>query len=227
MSLFSNLFKRQTFKRHLDSFALTRETLWTSIAEAIQVQHQKGKTVFLVSHFLDSFSASQSLVEAHRFDYEILAKPISNEWLKSEITENTAQAPGELKVQLALSDLLIAPENKFNVPETLPQFAIMVVEIHPLSIRDQQLAEFAESLPGKVELGYFMALDDAVLQRTVSKETIDVLRQLGLGENDLITSSLISKRLRKLLRMQTEKVIEHRESNSADEWYELHDAELA
>lgn len=228
MSLFEHLFKSKGYTRHADSFALTRDSLWCSIADAIKVQQEQGKIVFLISHFLDSFSASQSLVETNRLNYEILGDPISEKWVREIASQQPKDesSPNNV-VHLALSDLLVAPAEPFAPLDIRPKFALMVIEVHPLAQRDQQLAEFAKALPGKVELGYFMALEDEVLTRTVSKEAIDVLRQLGLGDHDLITSNLISKRLKKLLKLQTEKVIEHQEANSAKEWYELHDADLA
>jgi len=219
MGLLDKIFNRNRTKRHLDSFALTRESLWQSIADAVKIQQSMDKSVFLISHFLDSFTSSQSLVETNQLDYDILEYPFSPQWFKETGTDSK-------RVHLALADLLTPLEETIEQLENQPGIALMVMEVHPLAWKDDLLMEFAQCLSGRVEIGYFMALEDAVLQRTVSKETIDVLRQLGLGDNDLITSSLISKRLKKLLRIQTAKVIEANEANSAIEWYEMHDAAL-
>ena len=214
-SFFKSLFARRLIQ-HPDSFALSRAALWNSIAESIRLQQSMGKSVWLVAHFLDTFSDCQTMLEQHGIDYFLATAPISSDWF-----DDHAMDPGN-HVHLLLTDLAQPlrsdPESEVIVPYRI---AMMVAERHPCGRKDEQLAEFALSLPAKVEIGYYLAMEDELVKRLIPEHLIELLKTMGLQEHDLISSSMVTKRLRRFLDKRTTMTDIAVDAESAKQWFEL------
>lgn len=216
-SFFSLLFRPRLI-RHPDSFALTRAALWNSIANAIRLQQSQNRCVWLVAHFPDTFVDCQTMLEQALIPYRILQRPLDLSWFD----EHRDDAVSE--VQLILADLL----NPMNIQEDVPcefghRLAIMVAERHPYGPRDLQLDAFASSLPFTAELGHFLSLQDTIVTRRIPPQAIEMLKTLGLQESDLISSSVIAKRLKKYIRKESAAQDVVQETDSAEQWYAIHD----
>ncbi|QEG22814.1 hypothetical protein MFFC18_26990 [Mariniblastus fucicola] len=195
---------------------MTRPALWKSIAASIRLQQSMGKSVWLVAHFLETFTDAQSMLEEHGLDYFVETEPVTIDWFRDH-----ANAAGD-QVRLLLADLaeplVLDPESPF---ESELRVAMMVVERHPFGPRDDLVVEFASSLPAKVELGYFLALDDVLVQTMVPPQMIDLLKAMGLQEHDLISSSMVTKRLQKLIERTSRETKEDRVAESATDWFAM------
>ena len=208
--------KRPT--QHPDTFALTRSALWGSIAESIKLQQSMGKSVWLVAHFPGTYTDCQAMLESHDIDYFVETEPISESWFR----EHAAAA--DPHVRLLIADLLKPLE--FEEGDTTGfqnRIALMVAERHPWGPRDERVLDFADSLPTKVEVGYFMALDDELVKRMVPPQMIELMKTMGLQEHDLISSSMVTKRLRKLIHRLAESGDREGDeaAESAAEWFEI------
>ena len=225
MGLF-DWFKRDTnFKRYDDAFALTRPALWKALHTAIESARQESKNVWLVVHFTDTFSELQNQLESKGVDYEIVSAPItSNDFDRSELFQ---QGP----VRIVLSDLLpesVTSGSDFSsgqpaTPDTTLNdvLAIIVCECHPHYLHNERIAEFAKRIPFRVELGFFMSLDDTVLKSFINETTIRIMKQLGMGEQELVASNMISRRLNTMLKRNAVNFTSDRPASSAEEWIEL------
>lgn len=216
-SFFRSLFgKRLT--RHPDSFALTRTALWNSIAQSIQLQQSMGKSVWLVSHFLDTFTDCQEMLERSGIDYFVETDPVTESWFRDH-----KESAGS-HVRLLLADLakpLVVDAEEFEGPQL--RIAMMVVERHPFGPTDDLLVEFAGSLPAKVEIGYFLSLNDELVKRMVPPQMVDLMKALGLQEQDLISSAMVTKRLKKLIERESQVGIPETVAESAAQWFEMQD----
>ena len=195
---------------------MTRDALWKSIAHSIKLQQSMGKSVWVIAHFLESFSDCQTMLEQHGIDYFVETEGVSESWF-----DDHSESAGT-HVRLLLADLakpiVIDPEAEPDASRL--KIAMMVVERHPFGLRDDAIAAFADSLPAKVELGYFLALDDELITRMVPVQMIDLMKAMGLQEHDLISSSMVTRRLQKLIERTSAKTQDGPTTSSAAEWFE-------
>ena len=216
-SFFRSLFgKRLT--QHSDSFALTRVALWNSIAESIQLQQSMGKSVWLVAHFLETFTDCQEMLEQNEIDYAVETQSVSASWFRDH--GNAAES----QVRLLLADLaepLVFDPEESEVPSL--RIAMMVVERHPFGPKDDLLVEFSRSLPAKVEIGYFLSLDDELVKRMVPPQMIDLMKALGLRAHDLVSSAMVTRRLKKLIERGSSHADPELDAESAAQWFDLQD----
>ena len=217
-SLLQFLFRRR-LTRHPDSFALTRTALWNSIARSIQLQQSQNKSVWMIAHFLDTFTECQEMLESNGIEYIVDTEQVSEQWFH-EYSKSAEQ-----QVRLMLADMT---KPIFSDPEQYDgaslRIAVMVVERHPFGPKDDLLTEFASSLPAKVELGYFLSLDDEIVKRMVPPQMIDLLRAMGLQDQDLISSSMLTKRLKKLIERGSRDGDSNVVAESASQWFALQDS---
>ena len=212
------------FRHHPDSFALDRETLWTSMADAIANQLNQPRPVMIISHFTETFLAVQAMVEERGFDHAIVVAPPTN-----ELFENIA-AGDEPPVQLALAQTVTSsPLAKSGVDWSIfkrSTVAVMVTERHPLPRHDQAIAKFAKTMDRRVELGHYLSFDDVVVQRCAPPQTVGLLLQMGMGPSELITSDMITRRLNKVLAREGTQIHNEHPADSAEQWYSIHEDQL-
>jgi hypothetical protein len=209
-------FARPRLIQHPDSFALTRDALWKSIAGAIALQQSQNRCVWLVAHFPDTFHRSQSMLETAGIRYRVEQRPVTLDWFDEHRDDAVSD------VHLILADLL----QPLNVQdESQVDFAhrvsLMIAERHPYGPRDERIVSFAASLPVTIELGHFLSLDDELVTRRIPPQAIEMLKTLGLQESDLISSSVIAKRLKKYIRKESAMQDVVDEADSAKQWYEM------
>ena len=211
-SFFRYLFANR-ITRHPDTFGMTRERLWDSIAGSIRLQQSMGKSVWLLAHFPETYLACQAMLEQHEIDYFVETDGVSTSWF----FERSAAGA---HVRLLLGDLIKPIEFEDDVEVCDLKIAMMAVERHPYEPVDDRLLAFASSLPAKVEVGYFLAIDDELVKRLVPDQLIDLLKAMGLQDHDLITSSLVTRRLKKLIGRMSETAQAVEGAESALAWFE-------
>ena len=97
----------------------------------------------------------------------------------------------------------------------------MVAERHPLEIHDQRIENFGRRLRRPVEIGYFLALDDEIINQFISPGMIHLLRQLGLREQELITSHMVTRKLNQATRKLNKQILQEQPADSAADWFQL------
>ncbi len=214
MRLFDWFKSNPSCKRFDDAFALNRPALWKAIKQTIDSPLQANKPIWLVTHFLDTYSALQDQLDQWQVDYEIVSQPID---------------PSQLERTGLLSDSTIKLVLAQLIPESDPQYlesdysqtlVMIVVERHPQLLHDQKIDSFAQSAPVRVEYGYFLSLEDDVVKLIVNETSLKVLKQLGMNEHELITSHMVTSRLNKVLGRMSETFVSDHPADSAKQWLE-------
>lgn len=225
------LLKPLSFQRHPDSFATTRATLYEKLLEVVksliqQYEQPEGwlqkqavlpndSTVFIAAHFPDEFFRLQSELQQHGIEYQFITRPLDSQWF----LDNADQSKNV--IYLTLAEFLTGTVFGKNVVfgSTLN---LIVVDRHPEPFRDAALEQFARDFPATTRMGYFLALDDRVLHPVVNETTLTVLKQMGIDDQGLVSSSIISKRINKVLaREQKRRTKEGTPTDSAEDWFEL------
>ncbi len=226
----SPLLRPLSFQRHPDSFATNRATLYEKLLEVVDSLIQQPKqtknrskkdslrpndsTVFIAAHFPAEFFRVQNELQKRGIEYEFITRPLDSQWFL-----DTAGSPHA--VYLTLAEFLT--ETTFNENMAFDSaLNLIVVDRHPEPFRDAALEQFARNFPAITRMGYFLALEDRVLHSAINETTLTVLKQMGIEDQGLVSSSIISKRINKVLaREQKRRTGEGTPTESAEDWFEL------
>jgi hypothetical protein len=72
----------------------------------------------------------------------------------------------------------------------------IVGERHPLPSVDDRLEEFADELPCRCRFSHHVSLEDAVMKIFAGDWVKNVLKQMGMKEDEAIESQMVSHRIR-------------------------------
>ncbi len=208
--------KPANFRRFEDAYALSRTGLYARLHEAIRRRLEMGELVFLVSHFPDTFTELTEQLEQWQVEFEIVTSPIDRQWF-GQLRPATPSG----RVYLHLAEMLVPLGGQLDGTTADYRIAIMVTERHPLPARDAMIETFVRSLVYPVQLGYFLSLRDVVVRKSINENSIELLKQLGLKEHELITSHMVSSRLDKVLKRLAGPNHPNLAADSAEEWYQL------
>src|SRR5690606_32206653 len=132
----------------------------------------KSETVaiLLVAHFPDVFSRLEEI--AHQQTWDVPCEVVSATNLNPHL------ASGLNLDESAVIDVIVA-------------------ERHPLPSVDDQLQEFADELPCRCRFSHHVSFDDAVMKAFAGDGVRDLLKQVGLKEDEAIESQMVSRRIRR------------------------------
>ena len=160
-----------------------------------------GRVVWLVIHGLDIYETIQDALNQRNISYDIVSHPIEVDDLKQPRSSQSLLDTNSVK--LILADLI--PESHRSTERTVTgqTIAMFVLDRSEQIKNDDRIEQFCKNIPFHVELGYFLALEDPLVQRVLDPMALIVLEQLGLDQHDLITSNMITSRLNRLLRRES------------------------
>ena len=209
------LSNKPSFLHFDDVFAANREQLTQGLFRAVEALRRPNQLVFLVCHFGETHEQLQLELDRRAIPYELIDQPIERDAFLSW------QATGPASVFLTLSSML-APWDQTRPVERRqsPQVAVMVAERHPHPQVRQQIVRWCRHQPVPVELGYYMALTDDVIQRAIAPRMIELLDLMGLEQNELVSSLMLSRRLDRVLNRNRHLPLEPRFAENARAWWD-------
>ena len=95
---------------------------------------------------------------------------------------------------------------------------VVVGERHPLATADDDLLEFLGKLPCYSRVQHHLSLDDAVLRIATGPWLENMLRTMGMTEDEAIETATMSDRIRRLQRRLEPKVSGDQAADSAEQW---------
>ena len=222
--MFNWLFNKPGYRRFDDSYALTRNSLHKGLQSAIEQRSEPNQLIFLVAHFPNVFSELQDALDMWEFPYEIIQHVVNRRWIDQMASNHAGSTP---PLFLTLAELLQFENAALEPQRQNPHIAIMIAERHPLIQRDRQIEKFSRQISWPVELGYFLALDDEIIKHTVSPDVIQLLKQMGLQDHELVTSHMITRRLNQATKRMSRQVQSEQPADSAKQWFQLNDPQQA
>lgn len=214
--MFRSLIRAFRVARHPDTFTLTQEGKLATLRKWLDELLVEDTQVMLIAHFPATFSGVQQFLERAGLDYNVVPEPPVAEVLRRHFAASPKAA------LLTLSSILPrTPSEQVRTPDLaakLPRVTLVVLEASPVLSEDERIMAYAESLQRKVRIGRLLSFEDPLLQATLGENYARMMEQLGLGRNDLVTSSMTSRALKRCLMRRTGNMRGPLNAHSAEEW---------
>ncbi len=194
MGLFDWLKRPKTTDQNEDLIWLTRQAKLAAVRREVAdalADPDGPDAVFVVAHFQDCLDEIQSLAADARWDQD--------------------------RVFVTKSDTLEARAGQASADTSL-RILIVVVERHPLPSHDDALRDFAGSLSCPCRFVQHVSLDDPLCRLFAGDWVEQVLRQLGMQEEDAIESRMVARRIRTAQEKIAARARGDAPADSAAEW---------
>ena len=197
-----------------DSFTLTSRGKYSRLRQWLNDLAESNRPVVLLCHFESTFLEIQDTLDQFEIDFDILAKSLTRTVLMQQFEQRPLKPALTLASMLQIDDL--APNRSSGIASM--KLAMIVLERYPNPVRDELIERFARSLGCPVQLGYLLSFDDPLLRELLGQNFIDLMQQLGLGENDLVSSAMSSRALSRAIRRRIRNIVDETAAKSPLEW---------
>jgi hypothetical protein len=155
-----------------DAVWLTKQAKFKGITQRISrrpTEKDCPDAIILVAHFRDSLEDLRRIVDQTNDSGSITCA-----------TADTLRMDTASKIRIDESKVI----------------EILVAEYHPLPPHDEAVLDFARSLPCRCRLIYYVSLEDPLIRAICGEWVEDLLRKLGMAEDEVIESKLISRKIK-------------------------------
>ena len=211
--MFNWLFSKSRLRVFEDSFARTRPSMLRGLCSAIDQRLSVGRKVLVLTHFPDAFEELQDELAAQQIDYELLDRKIFPVQLQQLLE-------GAGNVYLGLAEFLNESE-QIVTSGSNSILSVIVAERHPSARFDNQIESFFRASNCNVELGYLLSFEDSTLQIIVNESALKIFDMFGMGENELVTSNMISRRIQVIQNRLARQIETNYAADSAAQWLRL------
>jgi hypothetical protein len=108
-----------------------------------------------------------------------------------------------------------------KLPDDPPQRSVtlLLAERHPLRAKDDAIEDFAGGLPAQLHI--HLSLDDDLLQQFAGPHIIDILRKLGMSDDQPISSPTVNIAIRTAQEKNESQITGDRDAPNARAWLKL------
>jgi hypothetical protein len=197
-----------------------RELVWQTsksrsraVAKELAEHIVAGRSVLLLAHFPDTLAALAPDLLGEKLPHE----PIPNGFT----AEAALRAASPPRVLFGLVRSLKPAE--FPSPEAPESpLPVLLMERHFLRRHDDRATEFARGLGGRATLAVHNSFDDHLVRMFVGDWVRNILKQLGIEDDEAIDSGLVNRRIHQAQDKIVSRVREEDvPADSPDEWWRL------
>jgi hypothetical protein len=196
-----------------------REIVWQTsasrsraVAKELAEHVAAGRSVLLLAHFPATLAALAP---------DLLGENLPREAIPDGFTPQVALRSGPPRVLFGLVRNLRPDEFPAeDAPESpLP---VLLMERHFLRRHDDRVSDFARGLGGRSTVAVHSSFDDPLIRMFVGNWVRDMLKQLGMEDDEAIDSGMVNRRIRQAQDKITPRVREEEvPADSPEEWYRL------
>jgi hypothetical protein len=197
-----------------DSFTLTTRGKYSRLRQWLNDLVERDRPIVLLCHFESTFLEIQTVLDQFEIDFDILARSLTRTVLMQQFEHGLRKPVLTMASMLQVDEL--AP-SRSSALESL-NLAVIVLERYPNPVRDELIESFARSLGCPVQLGYLLSFEDPLIRELLGQNFIDLMQQLGLGENDLVSSAMSSRALSRAIKRRSKNVVDETVAQSPLEW---------
>ncbi len=208
-------FGRRSFEIYPDSFAYNRAKLVTGIIQMAIERANHGEWVIVSAQFADGFLELENAMTASGADFTVLPPSVSTDVL----------AGSRLMLGLTTS-LQSLTDREFEQArnqsgETPTRLNVMVLQRHPFRKNDDACTAALKLIPLHVRIGFFLSLDDPLLEVGVPEGVFEILQQMGMSHHQLVSSQMLTRRIQATQRRVAAVVTDLKPADSVQEWMDL------
>lgn len=202
---------RRTFEPEAVRVFLTRAAKWRALCAAVRAAQDAGERVLIVAHFPATLREADSHLSGAGITTAIRDRPL---------TSHEAAARGESACVLLIPvPALVASDEPLASDTTdVASLSMYIPEMHPLRAAEDAVDAFAAAIPVRVRLFSYVSLEDPLMERTCGPWVRDILRKLGMQEQEELQSSMIQRQIQKAQAKVSRQVASFEPADSAEEW---------
>ncbi len=212
--MFKWLSGKSRFIRYPDNYAQTDQVMIKQVCQCANQQLEQGDLVFVVVYFPAMFEQIQRAFDELGIEYQVVLNAIDFQANATEL----ARKPSEIRLALANSLLMESPPGS---SQSTLEISMIMCEPIPLVRTEDEFNYALRHTPHMIKLGYFMSLEHALVKYCLTDKMMILLEQLGIGKHELISSELISRRVRTRLSQLQGKRDQWDDADSAEEWLRI------
>jgi hypothetical protein len=197
-----------------------REFVWQSaesrsraVAKELAEHIAAGRSVLLLAHFPDTLA---TLVP------DILGENLPREPIPDGFTPGAALRPTPAPRVLFGLVRNLRPDEFPTTDAPESPLPVLLVERHFLRRHDDRVTEFAKGLGGRAAIAVHLSFDDHLIRLFVGDWVRNVLKGLGMQDDEAIDSNMVNRRIRaaqdKVVPLVREEDVP---ADSPEEWYRL------
>ncbi len=188
---------------------LNRERKYTGIAEQARAHLRDSASLCLIiAHFAETLAALARVFKAQSVPYVLKDRPL---YRADVLSSSGAQ------IFLTRADLLMTRAAQARQPPG-QNCRIIGAERFPIPDGDQKIIAFAQSFGIVGGMDCHVALDDPLLIYFIDERITQLLKQIGMAENESLQHDLISRSILNAQRKIAKKARSNRPANSAEQW---------
>jgi hypothetical protein len=190
VSIWNWLFGRSQPASSPDKFWVSNNAALSGLAKQVREDLPNNDLLIVASHFPGRLEEIRE-----RFDSESIPVRLIDRPIRASLIDREFDRGADRVVTLALTNSLVRDVQSPAVDPS-HKVRILVRERHLLRSFDQHVEGFAAGLPCSASLEFFVSMDDALLQMFTDASVRDLLRRMGMKEDEVLSSSLIGRRLK-------------------------------
>jgi hypothetical protein len=203
--------RRGTFEPEAVRVFLTRTAKWRALCGAVRAAQDAGERVLIVAHFPATLREAGAHLGSAGFATSIRDRPLT-----SHETAERTEPPSVLLVPVPA---LVASDEPLAADATdVGPLSIYIPEMHPLRAAEDAVDAFAAAIPVRVRMYSYVSLEDPLIERMCGPWMRDVLRKLGMQEQEEIQSALVERQIRQAQAKVSRQVESFEPADSAEEW---------
>jgi len=207
------LFRKSNFYRFQDSYGFNSQAVASAIQNAITSRIDLDEMVLVLVHFPQRLIELQKMLDETEIPFVIGIERLDEAGI--------ANARKKYRGQVILTGAgMLEHTDQKPLRKGEPSVAVIVAERHPMPKYDESITCWSKWLPYPVQLGYFLSLDDPVVSYAINDQVKQLLSQFGMGENELVTSNLVSRRVDRALKRSSKSVVQEVTCESSADWLE-------
>lgn len=196
-----------------------RELVWQTskcrsrtVARELAEHIAAGRSVLLLAHFPATLTALAP---------DLLGENLPREPISDGFTPQAALRAGPPRVLFGLVRNLRPDEFPSDDAPDSP-LPVVLVERHFLRRHDDRVTEFARGLGGRAVVAVHSSFDDTLIRMFVGDWVRNILKQLGMEDDEAIDSNMVNRRIRQAQDKIVPLVVEEEvPADSPEEWYRL------
>jgi hypothetical protein len=182
---------------------------------AVREELDNARFVLVLAHFPNTLTQLKAALEEQGLPCLGAGDRVSAaELLRHEPTS------GESAV-LALAESLVPEPFPDPVDELASRVPILVGERHFRRAHDERISAFARGLKRRCRITFHLSLHDPLMRLFAGEWVGDVLRRLGMQDNEPVESRMVARRIKGAQAKFARPISPDRSANSAEEWLEL------